>query len=135
MAHLSQSLDARFAAEADAIVAARDLLSSFARDAGLEPPRIDDIRLAVSEAVTNAVRHGYRGRAGEIRVTARVRDDSLRIVIRDEGCGMRRHAATPGMGLGLGLIAELADEMAIGSRERGTELAMRFALAPAAVLA
>jgi len=50
---------------------------------GVPGEDILDMQLAAEEAVTNIIRHGYRGRPGEIRITCTVRPDSIEIVIRD----------------------------------------------------
>ena len=123
-------LDERFPADADSVGRARHAVARFAAAAGAREPELDGIRLAVSEAVTNAVVHGYRGEPGEVRVTAALdRDGALRVVIHDAGSGMRRQADRPGMGLGLGLIAEFTEEMALVPHAEGTELRMCFTLA------
>lgn len=52
---------------------------------------LDDIKTAVSEAVTNAVIHGYRGTAGKIWLSASVweKEHLFSVTIRDEGVGIR----------------------------------------------
>ena len=52
---------------------------------------LDDIRTAVSEAVTNAVIHGYKGNAGKIRLSASVweKERLFSVTVRDEGVGIR----------------------------------------------
>jgi len=87
----------------------------------------------VSEAVTNAVVHAYRDYpdAGDIELEARKSDGYLCIYVRDSGLGMRPRPDTPGAGIGLSLITQLAAEVAIrssGGDGAGTELAMRFEL-------
>lgn len=50
---------------------------------------IDDVKTAVSEAVTNAVIHGYQGREGIIYIQVAVRGREVSVEIRDEGVGIR----------------------------------------------
>ena len=52
---------------------------------------LDDIRTAVSEAVTNAVIHGYKGSVGKIRLSASVweKERLFSVTVRDEGVGIR----------------------------------------------
>jgi serine/threonine-protein kinase RsbW/stage II sporulation protein AB (anti-sigma F factor) len=90
--------------------------------------RVGDVKLAVSEAATNAVVHAYRGGPiGAITATARVEDSRLRIVISDDGVGMAPRVDSPGFGLGLPLIAALADEVEVVSSEKGgTEVVIVF---------
>lgn len=49
---------------------------------------IDDVKTAVSEAVTNAVIHGYRGEAGIIYIEAGTDGNEFSICIRDKGAGI-----------------------------------------------
>ena len=104
-------------------------MADFAEQAGADPGQLDAIRLAVSEAVTNAVVHGYRSGPGDVLITAAIADGEIWVLIGDQGGGMQGHADTPGLGLGLALIARVADEMWIAPRaEGGTEVRMRFPL-------
>jgi serine/threonine-protein kinase RsbW/stage II sporulation protein AB (anti-sigma F factor) len=73
-----------------------------------------DIALAVSEAITNAVLHAYRGdSAGPVRVIACAEPRRLVVVVRDYGCGMSPHPDSPGLGLGLSVIGRVATELRI----------------------
>ena len=47
-----------------------------------------DIKTAVSEAVTNAIIHGYEDRGGYVRMNCKLYSDSIEIVITDEGKGI-----------------------------------------------
>jgi anti-sigma regulatory factor (Ser/Thr protein kinase) len=109
-------------------------LAAFAAEHGMHSARVDDVRLAVSEAVTNAVVHGYRGGAGAIHVTAGLDGGELWISIRDFGCGMRPQplvSARSGMGLGLAVIGRLVSGLSVIPQPGGgTELRMRFGLMP-----
>ena len=49
---------------------------------------IDDVKTAVSEAVTNAIIHGYQGGSGIIYIEAEIRENLLTISVRDEGVGI-----------------------------------------------
>ena len=59
---------------------------------------IADVRLAVTEAATNAVIHAYAEAEGDLRVTAAVQDGELAIVIGDTGPGLRRGTRQPRLG-------------------------------------
>jgi serine/threonine-protein kinase RsbW len=114
---------------------ARTRVAELATRAGVPQAQVDGIRLAVTEAVSNAVVHGYRGgRPGVVTVTAEVADAELRVVVRDDGCGLRPRTDSPGPGLGLPLIAEVAESVTVstGQDGRGTVLRMTFGL-PVAV--
>jgi anti-sigma regulatory factor (Ser/Thr protein kinase) len=104
-------------------------LGDFAREAGAEPRQVDAVRLASSEALTNAVLHAYRAEPGSVYVTAAVVAEELWVLVADDGCGLEPRAGRPGLGLGLGLIAQLSEELAIVPRASGgTEVRMRFNL-------
>jgi serine/threonine-protein kinase RsbW/stage II sporulation protein AB (anti-sigma F factor) len=86
-----------------------------------------DVALAVSEAVTNAVLHGYRnGASGDVRVVACAEPDRLVVVVRDYGCGMSPHPDSPGLGLGLSVIGRLTTEMNIERPDRGGGMRLRM---------
>jgi serine/threonine-protein kinase RsbW len=121
------TLSLTYTAEPQSVPVVRRALREFALAAGASQPQVDAVRLAVSEAVTNAVVHAYRGEPGEIHVTAALVSDELWLLIADDGCGMEPRADRPGLGLGLGLISQVSDELAIAPRAGGgTELRMRF---------
>lgn len=63
---------------------------------------IGDVKLAVSEAATNAIQHAYpSGTTGTVAATAWTEAAQLRITISDEGTGMVPRSDSPGLGLGL----------------------------------
>ena len=96
---------------------------------------LSDIALAVTEATTNAVLHAYRDtdEPGMVTVTAEREDDHVCLYVRDEGSGLAPRVDSPGLGLGLGLIAQVADSADVRAPETGgTEVVMRFALSRAA---
>jgi stage II sporulation protein AB (anti-sigma F factor) len=105
-------------------------VAGFAAAHGVEPDCVDDIRLAVSEAVTNAVVHGYRDAPGTVHVTAGHAGGTLWISIRDFGRGMQREpigTGHRGMGLGLALIGRVVSELSVAPQvDEGTDVRMRF---------
>jgi anti-sigma regulatory factor (Ser/Thr protein kinase) len=87
--------------------------------------------LAISEALTNAVLHAFRTQdlPGTVTVTVDVTPDQfVEAVVRDDGMGMSPRSDSPGLGLGLGLIASVADavEQRLPADGVGFELSMRF---------
>jgi anti-sigma regulatory factor (Ser/Thr protein kinase) len=119
-----------YEADPESVGRARAELARFASRAGASPTLVDGLRLAVSEAVTNAVRHAYPLRPGEVRVRARLGDDLLEVVVSDDGCGVHGGGADhDGLGFGLSLIWEVSDQTTLASRAGGgTEVRMRFRL-------
>jgi anti-sigma regulatory factor (Ser/Thr protein kinase) len=113
--------------------------ASHARRAVLEALRgiavdRDAIGMVVSEAVTNAVIHAYRDREqpGAVHVSARLDDEGVEIAVADDGIGLRPRMDSPGVGLGMPLIADLADRVVITADGSGTRVAARFVLMGAA---
>lgn len=91
--------------------------------------RLEGLRLAVSEAVTNVVRHAYPRSQGSVALTAGRASDELWVLVADCGCGHQSPSANPGLGFGLGIIAHECDELVVTERsEGGTEVRMRFML-------
>jgi anti-sigma regulatory factor (Ser/Thr protein kinase) len=85
------------------------------------------MRLAVTEACTNVVRHAYTGVDGTIDVVVRPRGGDLEVVVEDSGRGIGPSPDTAGPGLGLPLIAALADTLEIErSATAGSRLVMSF---------
>jgi serine/threonine-protein kinase RsbW len=95
-----------------------------------------DLKLAVTEACTNVVVHAYPEGDGPLEVAAAVKDDRLFLVVRDEGRGITPRADSPGLGLGLPLIATLAESLELGTGPaEQTEVRMTFRLGAGAVAA
>ncbi len=109
---------------------ARQAIAELASVAGVHGQRLEDVRLAVSEAVTNAVAYAYDGAGGQVHLIAAVVSGELWVVVADDGNGMQaRPSDTRGLGLGLGLIARLSDALTILTRSNGgVEVHMRFRL-------
>jgi serine/threonine-protein kinase RsbW len=103
---------------------------ALARECGLDRTDADEVALAVSEAATNAIVHGYRGDEGLIHVSASREGDKLRIVIADDGRGLHPREDSPGLGLGLPIIAHVAESVEIVSNGAGTEIHMDFRCGP-----
>ena len=99
----------------------------FAHATGATGEQVEAVRLAVSEALTNAVMHAYGADPGAVHVSASRARDELWVLIADEGHGVEAGYESPGLGMGLHLIACMADYFAISKRrEGGTEIRMRF---------
>lgn len=117
-------------ARAENIAIVRHAFGALGDAYALAPQTMADIRLAVTEACTNVVVHAYPdGDEGPLEVAAHIDGDDLTIIVRDEGAGITPRADSPGLGLGLPLIASLAAtvELRRDDRER-TEVCMTFDL-------
>jgi serine/threonine-protein kinase RsbW len=89
-----------------------------------------NIRLAVTEACTNVVVHAYPdGHEGPLEICATLGEEKLVVVVRDEGSGIAPRADSPGLGLGLPLIASLTESVLLGRDDDDrTEVRMTFPL-------
>ena len=99
--------------------------------------QIYDIKTAVSEAVTNAIVHGYRDTLGTVTMTVRLYEPGLaEIVIRDKGCGIEDvHKAREPMfttggaersGMGFTIMESFMDGLTVRSRTgKGTTVILR----------
>jgi anti-sigma regulatory factor (Ser/Thr protein kinase) len=120
-----------FPAEALAPGRARRAAAEFAAGEGADADTLAAIALCVSEAVTNAVVHAYRDQEqpGAVEVEALRPNGYLCLYVRDQGCGLTPRPDSPGLGLGLPLIANIATTVEVrDAAAGGTELVMRFDL-------
>ena len=131
LAKQEAALDTRYPALASQIPSIRRAVADVARDLGAHDDALLQINLAVSEAATNAVQHAYRDRpeadAGDVRVV--VRGDGRHVVvhIHDDGMGLTPRSDSPGLGLGLCLMAHETDRFEIRKTpEGGTEVVLHF---------
>ena len=110
------------------VAVVRHVLGAFAEALQLPDPVIEDMRLAVTEACTNVVRHAYSGsEGGPLEVVARPGRERLTVTVTDRGGGIRPSPSSDGAGLGLPLIAALAAEVEIEEGlGRGSRLRMEF---------
>ena len=123
-----------FPAKPDYLLLARLALSGIARHAVLDDEVLADLKLAVTEACGNAVRHAYPdGDPGEVAVSYVVGDDRIVMIVEDHGAGIdavevpRDPAAGPvDAGMGLAIMKTIVDELDIGagSDGRGTMVRM-----------
>jgi serine/threonine-protein kinase RsbW len=114
------------------VAVVRHMLGAFAEALRLPPDLVEDMRLAVTEACTNVVRHAYQGGdPGPIDVVIRPNGDRLDLIVTDHGNGMGPSADVAGPGLGLPLITALADSVEFQhAPSRGSRLAMSFRCRP-----
>ena len=124
-------LDAVYPAQPMHVAQIRREVCDIATNFGADESALLRINLAVSEAVTNAVLHAYRDReaAGDVRVLVGHDDHALDVSICDDGIGMSPRTDSPGLGLGIGLMAHETSRFEITTRPQGgTQVSMRFQL-------
>lgn len=118
-------------AETDQAGPLRRMVVAYAAARGMPEARLSELALAVGEALANVVVHAYHGLpVGTVEVTAGLTGERLLIAVLDRGGGLIPRADSPGIGLGLPMISQIADDVRISEREGGgTELSMSFAMA------
>jgi len=124
---LSESLDLELPAEPESVAEARHAAARLARHHGAEEA---DVKIAVSEAVGNAVLHAYRDRdSGTVVVKGSLIRGRLVFVITDTGVGMSPNMNSPGLHLGIPLIGKVAEDMRIDAGSGGTSISFSFPVA------
>ena len=121
------SFEATYPSTPSGVGAMRHDVGAFAGRAGMGDDGVGDVQLAVSEAATNAVVHAYREAEGRLHVRAHVEGPELIVVVADTGSGLAPRADSPGLGLGMPLMASVTTRFSVVSRGRGTERGMPFA--------
>src|SRR4051794_3992828 len=117
----------RIPARAEYITLGRLALTGLSRLRELSDETLADLKLALTEACSNSVRHAYQdGRAGVVDIDYDLQSDFLAIEVSDDGKGFHYVEAdgeesaelTEG-GLGLAIIKSLSDEFELGERNGG----------------
>lgn len=123
------TLNVTVAATVEHIASLRRTARAFAEHHHVARPT--DVALAVSEACANVVVHAYCDRApGALHLTGFV-DELIYLSVADEGSGLTPRLDSPGLGLGLPLIARTTDHFEITERApSGTLLTMGFTAEP-----
>lgn len=106
---------------------------------GLSPERIEDLKLAVSEAVNNAIDHGNQREASKlVEVIFQLDHEKLEVRISDQGAGVgaidfsrrivEEQNLDSGMhrGFGMYLISALVDDYEVRSSQHGTVITLRL---------
>ncbi len=127
---MTPDLELSLPAQAENIALVRHAFGALGEVLDLDEQLLSDIRLAITEACSNVVVHAYADRPpGPLDVCATLENDELTVIVRDEGPGIAPHPDSPGLGLGLPLIASLANSVQLGRDERErTEVCMTFSL-------
>jgi anti-sigma regulatory factor (Ser/Thr protein kinase) len=106
----------------------RHAVARWAADAGLAAGRVEDLTLAVGEAMSNSIEHAYRAEPGPIEIDCRIVDSTLNVEVHDHG-NWREPLADPGWrGRGISMIIALADRAEVIRREAGTTVTMCWRL-------
>ena len=118
-------------------VFARVAVAAFLTDLNPTLDEIADIKTAVSEAVTNAIIHGYQSREGTVRLSCRLCGNQVEIIVEDDGIGIAdiKKAREPFFttrpelersGMGFAFMEAFMDELEVESTlGEGTKVVMR----------
>lgn len=114
-------------ASAEYITLGRLALTAIARVRPLSDETLSDLKLALTEACTNSIRHAYAdGRRGTVEIVYQLEPDRLVVEVADDGRGFEPGELEGGGngdlsegGLGIAIIRAVADEVEIGERESG----------------
>ena len=119
---------------------ARNVIASFLMPLNPSVSELSDVKTAVSEAVTNAIVHGYPDAVGEVRMSAEIDGDEIHIIVSDKGVGISHleEALKPFFtskpdeersGMGFTIIRTFMDEVKVISEpNRGTIVDMKKSL-------
>jgi serine/threonine-protein kinase RsbW len=121
-------------ARAEYIALCRLALTGVARTRALQDEVIADLKLALTEACSNSVRHAYeQGRDGVVEVFYRLAGDRIEVEVSDDGAGFdaaviqRAQQELDEGGLGIAIIRAVTDELEIGPNPNGEGSRLRFA--------
>jgi serine/threonine-protein kinase RsbW len=126
-----ETIELRIAARSENLVLARLALAGVAANAGAPEEIVADLKVAVTEACTNAIQHAYPdpGAGHEIVVRYKLGVGALSIEVEDSGSGFtpdKPPSSRPddgtNLGLGLRIIRELADALTVSSGSWGSRI-------------
>jgi anti-sigma regulatory factor (Ser/Thr protein kinase) len=128
-------LELTLPARAENVAVVRHAVGGLGDVLEVDDQTLSDIKLAVTEACTNVVVHAYPDADGQMGLRASIDSPRLTIVVTDWGRGIVPRPDSPGLGLGLPLIATLAESLELGTgRSDETEVRMTFDLGAGAVV-
>jgi serine/threonine-protein kinase RsbW len=130
-----------FPAKAEYLLLARLALVGLARTMPFDTETVADLKLAVTEACGNVVRHAYAGSEGNVLVTFDVAPSRFEMVVEDDGSGLAAvveeldlvdavqagRALEPAtQGMGMAIIRAVVDELDVGDRADGAGTRVRM---------
>lgn len=125
----------RIPAKPEYISLSRLALTGLARVRPLPDETLADLKLALTEACSNSVRHAYANGDGHVEISFELAEDRLIVEVVDDGEGFDpRPGEQNGIGgtdlaeggLGIAIIRSIADELEIGTRAHGRGSRLRF---------
>ena len=120
-------------AKAEYITLSRLALSGLSRVRSFPEETLADLKLALTEACSNSVRHAYDGGEGHVDISFELHDDRLVVEVADDGMGFEPDSAARAEsdelsegGLGISIIRSIADEVEIDGGADGRGSRLRF---------
>jgi serine/threonine-protein kinase RsbW len=100
----------------------RHAVQDLAAQTGFDDDAQQRISLAVTEALSNVVIHAHRNDQRpphHLELVVECDDQALRVCVLDDGCGLAPRSDSPGLGLGLSIMANSADQIDLQARPHG----------------
>lgn len=128
----ADAIEIKFPSKSEYVGVVRLAVSGLGNRCNFTIDEIEDLKIAVSEACTNAVLHGYKGKSGEVTVRCQPKKNELTVEVIDKGVGFNpkktktgsgTKTSAPSLGLGLTFIKSLTDKLEIISvPKKGTTI-------------
>jgi serine/threonine-protein kinase RsbW len=130
---LARTVRLTIPAKPEYITLSRLALAGLARVRAFSDETLSDLKLALTEACSNSVRHAYGNGEGHVDISFELRDDRLIVEVADDGSGFEPEQSAKDDddmlsegGLGIAIIRSIADEVEIGGRPNGKGSRLRF---------
>jgi serine/threonine-protein kinase RsbW len=131
---LSRTVRLTIPAKPEYISLSRLALAGLARVRPLSDETLADLKLALTEACSNSVRHAYEEAGGNVSISFELHEDRLIVEVADAGSGFELEQARVNGdegelaegGLGIAIIRSIADEVEIGEGANGRGSRLRF---------
>ena len=128
----SQAIRLTIPARAEYIGLTRLALTGLSHVRALSDDLLADLKLAITEACSNSVRHAYDGVSGTVEIVYELQPDRLVVEVADDGAGFDPEEAVDADGelseggLGIAIIRAIADRFEIGPAQNGRGSRLRF---------
>jgi serine/threonine-protein kinase RsbW len=130
---VSAALKLRIPARPEYLVLGRLVLTGISRTRPIDPDTLSDLKLALTEACSNSMRHAYDGTGGAVEIRFEVDETFLAVEVLDDGPGFERVDGDADDsdeldegGLGLAIIEAVSDVTEYGRRPDGPGSRVRF---------
>jgi serine/threonine-protein kinase RsbW len=129
---VSERLTLRIPASPEYLVLCRLALTGIARLQPMSDDDLSDLKLALTEAASNSMRHAYAGGEGTVEVRIELAHGEIAVEVLDDGPGFEPPPASDSQGdldeggLGLAIIEAVVDGLAVGRRRDGRGSLLRF---------